>query len=73
VRRVGVGMQERHGDRLDAPCPHVGGRRFNRGFRDLLLIGRQDRPSLFDLDDVRPPPLVPQEPAFVAVVMPWPT
>jgi len=33
----------------------------NRGFRDLLLIGRQDRPSLYDVDAVRPPPLVPRE------------
>jgi len=33
----------------------------NRGFRDLLLIGRQDRPSLFDIDVVRTPPLVPRE------------
>jgi N-methylhydantoinase A len=32
-----------------------------RGFRDLLLIGRQDRPSLFDIDVVRAPPLVPRE------------
>jgi N-methylhydantoinase A len=32
-----------------------------RGFRDLLLIGRQDRPSLFDLDVVRAPALVPRE------------
>ncbi|BAQ44842.1 MULTISPECIES: hydantoinase/oxoprolinase family protein [Methylobacterium] len=38
----------------------------NRGFRDLLLIGRQDRPSLFDVDDVRPPPLVPQELCYTA-------
>src|SRR5262245_56992881 len=30
----------------------------NRGFRDLLLIGRQDRPSLYDIDVVRAPPLV---------------
>jgi N-methylhydantoinase A len=33
----------------------------NRGFRDLLLIGRQDRPSLYDIDVVRTPPLVPRE------------
>lgn len=31
------------------------------GFRDLLVIGRQDRPSLYDLDVVRPEPLVPSE------------
>jgi len=33
----------------------------NHGFKDLLLIGRQDRPSLFDIDVVRAPPLVPCE------------
>jgi N-methylhydantoinase A len=33
----------------------------NQGFRDLLLIGRQDRPSLYDIDVVRTPPLVPRE------------
>ena len=32
-----------------------------RGFRDLLLIGRQDRPSLYDVDVVRTPPLVSRE------------
>lgn len=31
------------------------------GFRDLLVIGRQDRPSLYDLDVVRPEPLVSSE------------
>ena len=30
------------------------------GFRDLLQIGRQNRPSLYDLDADPPPPLVPQ-------------
>lgn len=34
------------------------------GFRDLLLIGRQDRPSLFDINKLRPPPLVPRELSF---------
>lgn len=29
----------------------------NEGFRDLLTIGRQDRPSLYDLTRVRPEPL----------------
>ena len=29
----------------------------NEGFRDLLSIGRQDRPSLYDLTKVRPEPL----------------
>jgi N-methylhydantoinase A len=38
----------------------------NRGFRDLLLIGRQNRPSLFDIRVVRPDPLVPRERCFVA-------
>jgi N-methylhydantoinase A len=33
----------------------------NRGFKDLLLIGRQDRPSLYDVSVVRTPPLVPRE------------
>ncbi len=33
----------------------------NDGFKDLLLIGRQDRPSLYDIDVVRAPPLVPRE------------
>jgi N-methylhydantoinase A len=30
----------------------------NDGFRDLLLIGRQDRPSLYDIRQTRAPPLV---------------
>src|SRR5215472_4428761 len=33
----------------------------NEGFRDLLLIGRQDRPSLYDIRQTRPPPLVARE------------
>src|SRR5262245_63197519 len=33
----------------------------NRGFADLLLIGRQDRPSLYDPEVVRAPPLVQRE------------
>ena len=33
----------------------------NRGFADLLLIGRQDRPSLYAIDVVRAPPLVPRK------------
>ncbi len=36
----------------------------NKGFRDVLLIGRQNRPSLFDIDVVRPAPLVPRELCF---------
>lgn len=35
-----------------------------RGFRDLLRIGRQARPSLYDLAVRRPPPLVPPELSF---------
>lgn len=38
----------------------------NRGFRDLLLIGRQNRPSLFDITIVQPEPLVPRNLCFVA-------
>ena len=34
------------------------------GFRDLLEIARQDRPSLYDLTRDRPPPLVPRELRF---------
>src|ERR1700674_504711 len=30
----------------------------NEGFRDLLLIGRQTRPSLYDIRRTRPEPLV---------------
>lgn len=36
----------------------------NEGFRDLLLIGRQDRPSLYDITSLRTPPLVPGELCF---------
>ncbi|MDO8736766.1 MAG: hydantoinase/oxoprolinase family protein [Thermoleophilia bacterium] len=35
------------------------------GFRDLLEIGRQNRPRLYDLCPSRPEPLVPQELRFV--------
>lgn len=34
------------------------------GFADVLAIGRQDRPSLYDLDDTSPAPLVPAERRF---------
>ena len=34
------------------------------GFRDLLAIGRQDRPGLFDFDSSRPSPVVPAELSF---------
>ncbi len=33
----------------------------NEGFRDLLLIGRQDRPSLYDIRQTRPLPLAARE------------
>jgi N-methylhydantoinase A/oxoprolinase/acetone carboxylase beta subunit len=32
-----------------------------RGFADLLVIGRQTRPKLYELEPQRPPPLVPPE------------
>ncbi|HYJ88371.1 MAG TPA: hydantoinase/oxoprolinase family protein [Pyrinomonadaceae bacterium] len=35
-----------------------------RGFEDVLAIGRQARPELYNLDAVRPPPLVPDELRF---------
>ncbi len=34
------------------------------GFEDLLIIGRQNRPSLYDLRTTRPDPLVPRELTF---------
>src|SRR5436309_4379870 len=34
------------------------------GFRDVIEIGRQDRPSLYDLTARRPPSLVPREIRF---------
>jgi 5-oxoprolinase (ATP-hydrolysing) len=37
------------------------------GFRDVLTIGRQDRPSLYDLGARRPPALVPRERCIEAV------
>jgi N-methylhydantoinase A len=33
----------------------------NEGFRDILLIGRQNRPSLYDIRQTRPEPLVRRE------------
>ena len=32
-----------------------------KGFEDVLVIGRQARPELYNLDAVRPPPLVPDD------------
>ena len=34
------------------------------GFRDILAIGRQDRPALYDLSAEKPAPLVPRERCF---------
>ncbi len=34
------------------------------GFRDLLLIGRQNRPDLYALHPTLPPPLIPREQSF---------
>ena len=36
----------------------------NAGFEDLLTIGRQNRPSLYDLHVTRPPPAVPRDRCF---------
>jgi N-methylhydantoinase A len=36
----------------------------NEGFEDVLEIGRQQRPSLYDLDQAPPEPLVPRELRF---------
>src|SRR5438067_7108186 len=35
-----------------------------KGFRDLLTIGRQNRPRLYDLEPSRQPPLVPRDLSF---------
>lgn len=37
------------------------------GFRDLLAIGRQDRPKLYELQPTLPPPLVPRDRCFEVV------
>ncbi len=37
------------------------------GFRDLLEIGRQARPRIYDLEPWRPPPLVPRDLSFEAL------
>ena len=37
----------------------------NQGFRDVLEIGRQRRPEIYDLNTRRPPPLVPRKDRFV--------
>lgn len=37
------------------------------GFEDVLEVGRQDRPSLYDASAERPPPLIPREMRMAAV------
>ncbi|MDE2749961.1 MAG: hydantoinase/oxoprolinase family protein [Chloroflexota bacterium] len=37
------------------------------GFRDLLFIGRQDRPALYDIHPRIPPPLIPRERCYEVV------
>jgi len=73
--RRALDLQGRHGGEVDyighgmttatnAVIQRKGGRIAfvtNEGFRDLLLIGRQDRPSLYDIRQTRPEPLVARE------------
>ncbi|MBV9827119.1 MAG: hydantoinase/oxoprolinase family protein [Alphaproteobacteria bacterium] len=57
VAYVGHGMTTA----TNAVIQRTGGRTAfvtNEGFRDLLLIGRQNRPSLYDIRKTRPEPLV---------------
>lgn len=49
-------LLERKGARVALVTTH--------GFRDVIEIGRQNRPSLYDLTLDRPPPLVPRELRF---------
>ena len=44
----------------------------NRGFQDLIEIGRQDRPELYALHPVKPAPLVPRELRFEIGQRSWP-
>ncbi len=44
----------------------------NRGFRDLVEIGRQDRPELYALEPEKPAPLVPRERRFEVAQRSWP-
>lgn len=44
----------------------------NAGFRDLLEIGRMDRPELYDLHPVKPEPLVPRDLRFEVGSRVWP-
>lgn len=46
--------------RTEAPAALI----VNQGFEDLIVIGRQDRPRLYDLAARRPPPLVPARARF---------
>ena len=32
-----------------------------KGFRDVLIVGRGNRPTLYDINTVRPPPLAPRQ------------
>jgi N-methylhydantoinase A len=44
----------------------------NAGFRDLVEIGRQDRPELYALHPVKPAPLVPRRLRFELAQRSWP-
>jgi N-methylhydantoinase A len=44
----------------------------NEGFRDLLEIGRQDRPDIYALHPVKPRPLVPRERRLEVRTRTWP-
>ena len=66
ILRQGIEAQIVHGStvatnallqRAGEPCAFV----TTEGFRDMLLIGRQNRPQLYALRVERPPPLTPQE------------
>lgn len=71
VRRLGVAADAAisHGttvatnallERRGARCALIA----TRGFRDVLVIGRQNRPDLYALSQRRPPPLVPADLRF---------
>jgi len=44
----------------------------NAGFRDLIEIGRQERPELYDLHPIKDPPVVPRELRFEIAQRSWP-
>lgn len=44
----------------------------NAGFRDLLEIGRQDRPDLYALEPLKPTPIVPRKLRFELAQRSWP-